>query len=104
MKIMDPPRDMDRRAFVKKVLNGTVAGSLFLVFPMPGSLAMNDDDPDQSQLLPEQLPPEQLPGIRGKEYDIHNQKFVFIVDITHCIGCGSCCVADKREYQLPSGT
>ena len=31
------------------------------------------------------------------------QQFVFIVDISRCIGCGSCCVADKAEYQVPDG-
>ena len=47
--------------------------------------------------------PEQIPGIRGKDYKMADQRFVFIVDITRCIGCGSCCVADKREYNVPDG-
>lgn len=88
MKILNPSEQMNRRSFVKKVLNGTIAGSLFLVWPIGG---------DSFEI------PEQIPGIRHGEYDIHNQDFAFIVDITRCIGCGSCCVADKREYDVPDG-
>jgi Fe-S-cluster-containing dehydrogenase component len=88
MKMLDPSPEMNRRSFVKKVLNGTIAGSLYLVWPMGGgSLEI----------------PEQIPGIRDKDYDIRNQAFAFIVDITRCIGCGACCVADKREYNVPDG-
>ncbi len=47
--------------------------------------------------------PEQISGIRGKKWDMFNQRFAFIVDITRCIGCGSCCVADRREYHVPDG-
>ena len=55
---------MNRRSFVKKVLNGTIAGSLYLVWPMgSGSLEIS-----------EQIS-EQIPGIRDKEYDILNQEF-----------------------------
>ncbi|MCF6247688.1 MAG: 4Fe-4S dicluster domain-containing protein [Desulfobacula sp.] len=79
---------MKRRSFIKQVLNGSIAGSLYLVWPM----SANSLDV-----------PEQIPGIRGKEYDSLNREFAFIVDITRCIGCGSCCVADKREYDVPEG-
>ena len=82
MKIKDPSPDMKKRSFLKKVLNGTIAGSLYLVYPMGGQSFET---------------PEQIPGIRNQDYDIQNQEFAFIVDITRCIGCGSCCVADKRE-------
>lgn len=77
--------DRDRRSFVKKVLGGAIAGSLLMVFEAGSEL----------------LPPEQIPGIRDSEYDIMKRRFAFVVDITKCIGCGSCCVADKREYNVP---
>jgi tetrathionate reductase subunit B len=87
MKIKDPSPDMKKRSFLKNVLNGTIAGSLYLVYPMgAGSFET----------------PEQIPGIRDN-YDIQSHEFAFIVDITRCIGCGSCCVADKREYNVPDG-
>ncbi|HHK60456.1 MAG TPA: 4Fe-4S dicluster domain-containing protein, partial [Desulfobacterales bacterium] len=74
----------DRRAFIKKVLGGALAGSLLLVIPA-GALEV----------------PEQLPGLRGQKGDfITGHKYAFVVDITRCIGCGSCCVADKNEYQV----
>ncbi len=76
----------DRRDFIKKVLNGAIAGSLLLVLPAEGVEL-----------------PEQISGILGKEYDIFKQRFGFIVDITACIGCGACCEADKREYNVPDG-
>ena len=75
MKILEPSPKLDRRSFIKKVLNGTIAGSLYLAFPIGGNTLDL---------------PEQIPGIKGKPYDIQNQEFAFIVDITRCIGCGSC--------------
>ena len=89
MKDVKAAINKDRREFVKKVLRGSIAGSLFLVLPMGGEGSVQV--------------PEQIPGIRGKEYDMSKQRFAFIVDITRCIGCGSCCVADKREYDVPDG-
>ena len=98
MKIEQAPPQLDRRAFIQKVLAGSVTGSLLLIYPMGGGDALD-------VLQPSTIPniPEQIPGIRGEEYDIHERKFAFIVDITRCIGCGSCCVADKREYNVPDG-
>jgi tetrathionate reductase subunit B len=77
----------DRRAFIKKVLKGTLAGSLLLVIPAGarGDVA------------------EQIPGMRAEKGPFTERRFAFIVDITRCIGCGSCCVADKREYAVPDG-
>ena len=86
----DAELDRDRRAFIKKVLKGSIAGSLLLVIPMPTGAGIP-------------RVPEQIPGIRGKEYDLSGQRFAFIVDITRCIGCGSCCVADRREFNVPDG-
>lgn len=91
MKIQEPSKKLNRREFVKKVLNGTIAGSLYLVWPL------NADTTTGVAL------PEQIPGIRDIDYDIQDQDFAFIVDITQCIGCGSCCVADKNEYHVPDG-
>jgi len=77
----------DRRAFIKKVLKGTIAGSLFLVIPA-GAMDI----------------PEQITGMMEENGPfIIKKKFAFIVDITRCIGCGSCCVADKNEYKVPDG-
>jgi len=80
--------DKKRRNFIKKVLEGTIAGSLLMVLPL-GARDLKV--------------PEQIPGIGDQEYDFAVRNFAFIVDITRCIGCGSCCVADKREYNVPDG-
>ncbi len=79
----------DRRAFIKNVLSGTIAGSLLMVIPAGAAL-------DQDL-------PEQLSGIRGDDSPFTSKKFAFVVDVTACIGCGSCCVADKNEYNVPDG-
>ena len=76
----------DRRAFIKNVLGGTIAGSLLLVIPA-GAMEL----------------PEQILGMRAEKGVFTKRKFAFVVDITRCIGCGSCCVADKNEYQVPDG-
>ena len=76
----------DRRAFIKKVLNGTIAGSLLMVIPA-GAMDV----------------PEQILGMRAEKGVFTKKKFAFVVDITRCIGCGSCAVADKNEYNVPDG-
>lgn len=80
--------DNDRRRFIKRILTGTLAGSLLHVIPLRANVFTF---------------PEQIKGIRRKKYDLSAHDFVFIVDITRCIGCGSCCVADKREFTVPDG-
>jgi Fe-S-cluster-containing dehydrogenase component len=95
--------DQEKRDFLKKVLNGTIAGSLYLVMPM-AALTMGTGDTPQDPKGPDiSKLPEQVPGIRGKAYNILEQEFAFVVDITRCIGCGACCVADQQEYNVPEG-
>lgn len=73
----------DRRTFIKNVLTGTIAGSLLLVIPATAAWPARDHtthaDPDKAR------------------------RFAFLVDITACIGCGSCCLADRTEYGVPPG-
>lgn len=77
--------DKGRRKFLGYLLKGA-EGSLYWLLPMPVKV------------------PLQLPGIlRDEKYDPEAHKYVFLVDINRCIGCGSCCVADKREYRVPDG-
>ncbi len=77
----------DRRSFIKNVLGGTIAGSLLMVIPA-GAMEF----------------PQQIPGMNDETgIFITKKKFAFVVDITRCIGCGSCCVADKNEYKVPDG-
>lgn len=78
--------DKDRRGFIKKVLNGTIAGSLLLVIPAGAAEVA-----------------EQIGGMRAEQSIFTKRRFAFIVDVTRCIGCGSCCVADKLEYNVPDG-
>lgn len=76
----------DRRQFIKNVLSGTIAGSLLLVIPVKAREYI-----------------EQIPGMKDEDSVFTKKNFVFIVDITVCIGCGSCCIADKAEYKVPDG-
>ncbi|MDM8536989.1 4Fe-4S dicluster domain-containing protein [Desulfobacterales bacterium HSG17] len=85
-------KDSNRRSFIKKVLNGTIGGSLLLVFSAGADIFKSSENI-----------PEQIPGLKNKEYEITKEHFTFIVDITRCIGCGSCCVADKNEYNVADG-
>jgi Fe-S-cluster-containing dehydrogenase component len=91
MEVIQKEMSRDRRAFIKNVLSGTIAGSLLLVIPA-GAMDLADI-------------PEQITGMRDEDgtFISKKRKFAFIVDITRCIGCGSCCVADKNEYQVPDG-
>ena len=76
----------DRRKFIKNVLSGTIAGSLLLVIPLRATEYT-----------------EQILGMKDDDNTFTDKNFVFIVDITVCIGCGSCCIADKAEYKVPDG-
>ena len=76
----------DRRRFIKNVLSGTIAGSLLLVIPLRATEYI-----------------EQIPGMKDDDSTFTDKNFVFIVDISVCIGCGSCCIADKAEYKVPDG-
>ena len=79
--------DLDRRSFIRKVLTGAIGGSLMLVLPQGSALIA-----------------QQIAGVEDeKEPFLNGKKFAFVVDITNCIGCGACCVADKNEYQVPDG-
>lgn len=79
--------DLDRRGFVKKVLQGAIGGSLLLVLPLGARLWAGDDsEPVEEDHL----------FIEGK-------RFAFVIDVTACIGCGACCIADKAEYEVPDG-
>ncbi|MEN8006657.1 MAG: 4Fe-4S dicluster domain-containing protein [Candidatus Krumholzibacteriota bacterium] len=79
--------DLDRRGFIRKVLSGAIGGSLLLVLPAGARLlaqqvAGADDEP---------------------ELPVPEKHFAFVVNISNCIGCGACCMADKNEYQVPDG-
>jgi Fe-S-cluster-containing dehydrogenase component len=79
--------DLDRRGFIRKVLAGAVGGSLLLVLPAGTELlAQLGEGTEEDQDL-----------------FITGRKYAFVVDVTGCIGCGACCVADKAEYQVPDG-
>ncbi len=79
--------DLDRRRFVKKVLGGVIGGSLLLVLPA-GAVKVA----------------QQISGLAaGTDPVDPDRKFAFVIDITGCIGCGYCCVADKNEFQVPDG-
>lgn len=77
----------DRRAFIKNVLGGTIAGSLLLVIPA-----------DAGRIF------AKIPRIGGEAMALTGRQFAFVVDITACIGCGSCCVADRAEFRVVDGS
>jgi tetrathionate reductase subunit B len=79
--------NQDRRGFIKKVLGGAIGGSLLLVIPAGFGMVTR-----------------QLGGTReDPATDGEGARYAFVVDVSGCIGCGSCCVADKAEYQVPDG-
>ena len=80
--------DRDRRGFIDLVTRGAVGGSLMLMIPM------------QSELFGELL------GESGTSVTLEEsmaKNYCFMVDVTGCIGCGNCCVADRRENHVPEG-
>lgn len=79
--------DFDRRRFVKKVLSGVAAGSLLLVVPAGWGMII-----------------QRISGMKEENGLLGDRnRFAFVIDINSCIGCGSCCVADKAEFQVPDG-
>ena len=76
-----PNKEESRREFLKKIGQAAVAGATYLVLPMP-------------DFIKKQLNTE-------KNYNPAKHDYAFVIDINKCIGCGSCCVADKKEYNVP---
>ena len=74
-------KEESRREFLKKIGQAAVAGATYLVLPMP-------------DFIKKQLNTE-------KNYNPAKHDYAFVIDINKCIGCGSCCVADKKEYNVP---
>lgn len=72
---------LDRRAFVKKAVEGVVGGALLFLLPITEAWS------GEGWPLPHDG------GGAGKRY-------CFLIDIIACIGCGACCVADRRVYQV----
>ena len=68
-----------RREFLKQVAKAAAVGAAYVVLPMP-------------DFIKKQL-----------KYNPNDHEFAFIIDVNKCIGCGSCCVADKKEYNVPDG-
>jgi len=80
--------DRDRRGFIEKVVSGSIGGSLFLMIPMQSSLFAEVLGDDKEAISLEEN---------------KNKNYAFIVDVTGCIGCGICCVADRKENNVPDG-
>jgi len=87
-KITQEMIDKDRRGFIDKFLKGSIAGSMFVVIPMGAGDAFHELAGEKENELMKMKP---------------NANYAFIVDITACIGCGNCCVADKKENNVPDG-
>ena len=90
MKITQNFIDNDRRGFIEKVVKGSIAGSLMLMIPMNSKL-FAEVAGDENKLVSLIDPKD-----KAKHY-------AFMVDVTGCIGCGSCCVADRKENNVPDG-
>lgn len=89
-KITQEYIDQDRRGFIEKVSSGTIAGSLMLMIPMQSKLfskVLGEDEKAQSQVNPMDM----------------KANYCFMVDVSGCVGCGNCCVADRKENNVPEG-
>ncbi|MEA2027641.1 MAG: 4Fe-4S dicluster domain-containing protein [Campylobacterota bacterium] len=89
-KITQELIDSDRRGFIDKVVKGSIGGSLMLMIPMSSNLfaeVLSEDKNLKNSINPMNL----------------KANYCFMVDVTSCIGCGSCCVADRKENDVPQG-
>ncbi|MHC4515278.1 MAG: 4Fe-4S dicluster domain-containing protein [Planctomycetota bacterium] len=78
------PADATRREFMKRAAGG-VSGMVALVAT---ATALDD------------APPAECNAIQS-EYDPREHRYVFLVDITKCIGCGACVRACEIENNVP---
>ncbi len=81
--------DLRRRGFLRLVLSGAVGGSLLLVIPMGAARLLSGAQEDEEG--------------GGTSNNPAGRRYVFVVDVTRCIGCGTCCVADRNEFMVPDG-
>lgn len=86
MKEGEQEKEVTRRRFLKKAASGVAVviamGDTTLV-----SAGAYEQDPD--------------PGTGRRGYDPTKHLYVYLVDVTKCIGCGSCVRACERENNVP---
>jgi Fe-S-cluster-containing dehydrogenase component len=80
---MTSPSSNARRVFLQKLLAGSAAAGLFMVYRHPVVAALTGDDED---------------GNKAPDHD-----YAFVVDINRCIGCGQCVRACNVENNVPEG-
>lgn len=84
--------DKDRRGFIEKVLRGSLKGSLLLLIPMHSDLFAQVLNEEKDKII-SLIDPKDT-----------RKNYAFMVDVGACIGCGSCCVADRKENHVPEGS
>lgn len=74
-----------RRAFLQKLLAGSAAAGLYMVYRHPVVAALSDTEDANAT------------GQAGE------RDFAFVVDVSRCIGCGQCVKACSVENDVPEG-
>jgi Fe-S-cluster-containing dehydrogenase component len=90
VKVTQEIIDSNRRTFIDKVIKGTIGGSLMLMIPMSSKLfgeVLSEEATLKNTINPMNL----------------KANYCFMVDVSACIGCGNCCVADRKENNVPEG-
>ncbi len=81
---MTTPSSNARRAFLQKLLAGSAAAGLYMIYRHPVVAALSDSDDGD--------------GTASTDHD-----YAFVVDINRCIGCGKCVLACNFENNVPEG-
>jgi len=74
-----------RRAFLQKLLAGSAAAGLYMIYRHPVVAALSDADST------------------GETAPSADHDYAFVVDVSRCIGCGQCVRACSVENNVPEG-
>ena len=95
-------KEVSRRDFLKKARKG-LCGAVVIIAgtDIAYALAADESEGADSAAGPADTAPGQAGGQGQRKYDATKHEYVYLIDITKCIGCGSCVRACEMENNVP---
>ncbi len=95
-------KEVSRRDFLKK-LREKIGGAALIIVSGEVAYAIVPDEAQAQETAStgSEAPPDVSDGPDQNGYDASKHEYVYLIDITKCIGCGSCVRACEMENNVP---